>query len=368
MGARKRVSRTDTARLVARKRKALARRAAMQPLVLDTGGGAPALMFEPTAIDERVQLTVLVRPGEGSTLARDVVAGLRSVPKVLPPKHFYDDLGSLLFDLICETPEYYVTRTEQALLERIAGELVDEVKPEVLVELGSGAARKTRALLDAMGSGVYAPIDISEDIVVRSATELTRDYPWLRVRGVIADYEQGVRRLPAGGRRLVAFLGGSIGNFEAPDARAFVAGIGARLRPGDALLVGMDLVKSPAVLHAAYNDAAGITAEFNRNVLRVINRALRADFRVQAFEHVAFYRPELQRIEMHLRARAHQRVHVRALGMTVEFDAGETVRTEISRKFTRASGESLIAAAGLRVRRWWESPDGYFALALAERP
>lgn len=318
--------------------------------------------------DARFVLTSLLE-GPGPDMAADVLAGFIHRPKSLPPKYFYDERGSRLFDAICHTDEYYPTRTEQALLERVAGTIVAESRPSRLVELGSGAARKTRVLLDRLvaqhDAPWYVPVDISEQMLRHSSSALLRDYPSLRVHGVVADYERHLHSLPSGGRRLIAFLGSTVGNFDQPTALAFIRSIATGMRSGDRLLLGLDLVKSPAVLHAAYNDAAGITAAFNRNVLHVLNRELGASFDPDAFEHIATYRPELQQIEMYLAARRGQRVFIRELGRNVVFAAGERMRTEISRKFTRASATNLICGAGLAMRSWYPSADGYFALAVA---
>ncbi len=302
-----------------------------------------------------------------STLAEDVLSGLTSIPKSVPPKYFYDERGSLLFDAICDTPEYYPTRTEQGLLEQVVGEVVRVERPTDLIELGSGAARKTRTILDAMGAGRYVPIDISEEILVSSANALLADYPWLRVHGVVTDYDRPLGRLlPGGARRMFAFLGSTLGNFDYPSSVAFLARIRSAMRPDDSFLLGIDLVKSHAVLHDAYNDAAGITAEFNLNVLHVMNRALGASFDVDAFEHVAYYRSDLEQIEMHLESRRSQVVEFRALNLRVAFAAGERLRTEISRKYTRDSAERIATAAGLRIRSWFAPKNQYFALVLLE--
>jgi L-histidine N-alpha-methyltransferase len=306
--------------------------------------------------------------GHRDRLARDVRCGLGGRPKRLPPKYFYDDRGSQLFDAICDLPEYYLTRTEHALLRRVAGDLIGAVAPSHLVELGSGASRKTRVLLDALQRDqprpVYVPIDVSGGMLRQSAVALRAAYPRLRVHGVVADFEDGLPPLPVGRRRLVAYLGSSIGNFEPPSDQRLLRAIAARLQPGDALLLGADLVKATATLEAAYDDAAGVTAEFNRNILRVLNRELGADFRPAWFDHVAFFNPHAARVEMHLRARAAHAVSIPALDLVVEFAAGETIHTESSRKFTRASIEALLAASGFRLERWDESPDAAFALAL----
>jgi len=319
-----------------------------------------------------MRVDVHVRPGEGSTLAADVAAGLAAPPRRLPPKHFYDDVGSALFDRICDTPEYYQTRTEQALLASVAPALLRRLRPGDLVELGSGAARKTRVLLDAAAAiGLrcrYVPFDVSEGMLRASGARLLAAYPWLRVHGVVGDYDRHLDRIPAGERRLIVFLGGTIGNFEPEQAERFLARLAATMGPDDRLLLGTDLVKDRAVLHAAYNDAAGLTAAFNRNVLRVVNRELGGDFDPEAFEHVAFFDEEKQQIEMHLRARRAHRVRIRALDMVIDFAEGETIHTEISRKFTRASVTALYRSAGLELEEWFVPENEQFALSVARRP
>jgi L-histidine N-alpha-methyltransferase len=304
-----------------------------------------------------------------SELAKDVRDGLLLEQKELPPKYFYDDVGSRLFDAICDTPEYYPTRTEYALLERISDEVVARTSPSHLVELGSGASRKTRLLLDALTSvrpgACYVPLDVSDGMLRSSATALRRAYPKLRIHGIVADYDRHLRHFPPAERRLVAFLGSTIGNFTPAEGVVFLRNLNDHLSERDFLFLGLDLVKPVDVLNAAYNDRQGITAEFNRNVLRVINRELQANFRIDLFEHVAFYREDVAQIEMHLRATEAHRVHVAALDLTVSFEAGETIRTEISRKFDRTSGNALLRGAGFEPERWFVSPDGYFALVLA---
>jgi L-histidine Nalpha-methyltransferase len=302
-------------------------------------------------------------------LAVEVRRGLLRTPKRLPPKYFYDDRGSRLFEAICALPEYYLTRTEHALLASIAGEVVARTRPIQLVELGSGASRKTRLLLDALvgaqPGATYVPIDVSETMLRRSAAALRAAYPTLRVHAIVADYERGLPPLAAAERRLVAFLGSTIGNFVPPDDVAFLRGLSRTMAAGDHLLLGVDLVKPVERLHAAYNDAAGVTAEFNRNVLRVLNRELQANFDLQRFEHVAFFDPERAQIEMHLCARAAHSVRLAALDLSVPFAAGETIHTESSRKFTAATAATMLAAGGFRLERWYTPPDAAFALALA---
>jgi L-histidine N-alpha-methyltransferase len=298
-----------------------------------------------------------------------VQEGLRLEQKELPPKYFYDDVGARLFDAICDTPEYYPTRTEHALLEQVSDEVIRRTAPSHLVELGSGASRKTRVLLDALTgrrpNACYVPLDVSDAMLRSSAAALRRAYPKLRIHGIVADYDRHLRHFPPAERRLVAFLGSTIGNFSPADGITFLRNLNDHLRERDFLLIGLDLVKPVEVLNAAYNDRQGITAEFNRNVLRVINRELQATFRLELFEHLAFYREDAAQIEMHLRATTAHEVHVAALDLTVSFAAGETIRTEISRKFDRGSGDALLRGAGFEPAQWFVSPDGYFALVLA---
>jgi len=304
------------------------------------------------------------------SLAEDVLDGLTRPFKELPPKHFYDARGAELFDQICELPEYYPTRTERAILEQQALELVRLTGAVELVELGSGTAAKTRVLLDAMHAlGTlerYVPMDVTESMVRDCAQALTSEYPGLRVHGVIGDFERHLDRVPpAAGPRLVVFLGGTIGNFPPGSRRRFLREIAALLGPEDHLLMGTDLVKDPRVLEAAYDDAQGVTAEFNRNVLRVLNRELRADFDPEDFEHVALFDPENEWIEMRLRARREHTTIVRELDLPVHFDEGEELRTEISAKFTPQRLRGDLAAAGLQLVRWLTDPDELFALSLS---
>jgi len=299
----------------------------------------------------------------------EVRCGLGGDPKTLPAKYLYDEVGSRLFDEICDQPEYYPTRTEEALLVGIADEIVARHHPAQLVELGSGSSRKTRILLDALtrrrADACYVPVDVSEEMLRGSAEELVEQYGGLRVHGIVGDYEHHLRHLPESAERMVVFLGSTIGNFTDMEGRGFLRAVRGQLNRGDAILIGFDLVKPVEILHAAYNDAAGVTAEFNRNVLRVINRELDADFPVSQFTHEAFFNPRESQIEMHLRIASSGRVRVGAAGMTVDFAAGESVRTEISRKFTRESSQRLLRAGGFEPAQWYQSPNGYFGLALA---
>ena len=314
--------------------------------------------------------------GTERRLADDVLDGLTRPFKELAPKHFYDARGSELFDAICEQPEYYPTRTELGILQAQAQEIVQRAGgPTELVELGCGASVKARLLLDAMADGRpsalrYVPVDVSQSVVEQAADELTRSCPGLCVHGVVGDFERHLDRLPPPrehGPRIVAFLGGTIGNFPPGTRRRMLRDIAALLGPHDHLLLGADLVKDPAIIEAAYNDRAGVTAEFNRNVLHVINRELQADFDPQAFEHVAFFDRRRQWVEMRLRARRPCTVNVVALDLQVEFAAGEELRTEVSAKFTRRRLQRDYAAAGLALRGWYSDPQDLFAITLAGR-
>jgi L-histidine N-alpha-methyltransferase len=297
---------------------------------------------------------------------------LRPLPQT-DPKYFYDDRGSALFEDICALPEYYQTRTEHALLRRIAPALVAASGAADLVELGAGAALKTRALLDAMADAGtllrYVPLDYSEWIVHRVAHELVGEYPGLRVHGVVADFVEQMGQLPPplDTPRLVIFLGGTIGNFEPAAAAAFLRRLAARLRPGDYFLLGTDLVKDRRRLEAAYNDAAGVTAEFNKNVLQVLNAELGADFDPTAFDHRAFWDPERRWIEMRLVANRRAHVHLPALHLELGFVPGDALRTEISAKFDRPAVTALLASAGFRLLEWHTDPEQLFALSLARR-
>jgi len=307
--------------------------------------------------------------GAERRLAEDVLDGLTRPLKEIPPKHFYDARGSELFDRICELPEYYPTRAEREILEDRAADIVAAVQPVELVELGSGSATKTRMLLDEMAASGrlarYIPMDVSEGVVRESAEILCREYPGLRVHGVIGDFERHLSGVPDGGPRLVALLGGTIGNFPPGTRRRLLREIGGLLGPHDALLLGTDLVKDPAVLEAAYDDAAGVTAQFNRNLLRVLNRELGADFDVEAFEHVAFYDSEREWIELRLRAARACTVTLGDLHLEVDFAAGEEIRTEISAKFTPERLKRDYAAAGLELAALFTDAGERFALSLA---
>jgi L-histidine Nalpha-methyltransferase len=329
--------------------------------------------MEPLLTTDAIVVESFVGQGEERALADDVLDGLTKPFKELPPKHFYDAVGAELFDRISELPEYYPTRAERAILEQRSDEIVAATRAAELVELGSGTATKTRLLLAAMADAGtlerYVPIDVTESMVLGVADALVEEFPGLRVHGIVGDFERHLRHVPPpepGHPRIVAFLGGTIGNFPPGSRRKLLRAMARLLRPGvDHLLLGTDLVKDPAVLEAAYNDSAGITAAFNKNVLRVINRELDADFDVDAFEHVAFFDREREWIEMRLRALRRMDVHVRRLSLEVAFAAREEVRTEISAKFTVPRLRADLAAAGLELREVLTDPEELFALSLS---
>jgi L-histidine Nalpha-methyltransferase len=311
-------------------------------------------------------------PGYLDQLRADVRAGLTAVRKTLPPKYFYDARGSELFDEITRLPEYYLTRAESSILAERAPEIAALSRCESLVELGSGTSAKTRLLLNALaGAGTlreFVPVDVDPAVLSDAAGALEREYRALRIAPFVGDFERDLAAVPVSGRRMIAFLGSTIGNLEPPARHEFLAQVAAALRPGEAFLLGMDLVKDPGRLLRAYDDSAGVTAEFNRNVLLVINRELDADFAVEEFGHVAVWDPGCEWIEMRLRSEREQRVTIAGLDLTVSFAAGEEMRTEISAKFRRDGMAAELALAGLRPVRFWTDRDGDFGLMLSERP
>jgi L-histidine N-alpha-methyltransferase len=364
------------------------------------------------ATSERVLVTVHNRHGQVSRDRDELRAALLRSPREIPSRFFYDDRGSRLFERITELPEYYQTRTEHALLRTIADRVAATARASQLVEIGSGAATKTRVLLDAMARAgrlqLYVPVDVAEGTVRRVAEELTAEYPELAVHGVVADFNEDLSLLPlfraeapggdsgaaaawsagpAGGRdpsgagagggagpmggmgcRLVIFLGGTIGNLKPEEAHEFLATRRREMAPGDHFLLGVDLVKPVARLEAAYNDAAGITAEFNRNILRVANQVAEGgDFEPGAFSHRAFYDAGQRWIEMRLRSDRRQRVHLPGTGLELDLEPGEEIRTEISAKYDRASAEAMLTGAGLEPVAWFSDPERLFGLALARR-
>lgn len=319
-----------------------------------------------------VTVDVHLRPGGTvAALREEARAGLTATPKVLAPKWFYDENGSALFEAITRLPEYYLTRAEAAILAERSPAIARLSGADTLVELGSGTSEKTRLLLDAMqAAGTlrrFVPLDVSEATLRAAGSALDAEYPGLDVHGVVADFEQHLGALPAGGRRLVAFLGSTIGNLEPPERAKFLSTLAAVLAPGEWLLLGTDLVKDRARLEAAYDDSAGVTARFNKNVLAVLNRELHAGFDVDRFAHVARFDEEHEWVEMRLRSEQAHVVPVVALQLVVPFAAGEEMRTEVSAKFRREGVEDELGAAGFEVARWWTDPAGDFALSLSSR-
>jgi len=319
-----------------------------------------------------IQLDVHLTDADADAALRaDVARGLTARPKELPPKWFYDARGSELFEKITELPEYYPFRTERALLTDSVADIARSSGADTVVELGSGSSTKTRLLLDAFAAAGtlrrYVPQDVSESALRGAVDELHRDYPSLALHGVVGDFTRDLDRLPGadpGGKRMIAFLGGTIGNLLPGPRHEFLTHVRGVLAPGEQLLLGTGLATDPAVMVPAYDDAAGITAEFNRNVLYVLNRELGANFEVDAFEHVALWDAANEWIEMRLRASRDMHVRVRALDLDVRFLAGEEMATEISAKFRTEVVDEFVTAAGFEPTRRWIDPDRRFALSL----
>jgi L-histidine N-alpha-methyltransferase len=314
-------------------------------------------------------ITLLDESDIARALRADARSGLTATPKWLPPKWFYDNRGSELFEEITRLPEYYPTRTEKAILLGAAPEIARLTDAKTLVELGSGSSEKTRLLLDAMLArgtlGSFVPLDVSATFLASSVDALAASYPGLSITGVAGDFAQHLGHLPDGDNRVVAFLGGTIGNLTPAERAAFLTSLRQVLHPGEWLLLGTDLVKDPDVLVPAYDDAAGVTAAFNRNVLHVLNHALGADFDPLAFEHVALWNPEQEWIEMRLRSVAAQTVRIPDLDLVVPFLEGEELRTEISSKFRRDGLAAELGAAGFSLDHWWTDPRSWFGVTLA---
>jgi L-histidine N-alpha-methyltransferase len=306
-----------------------------------------------------------------TALRTDVRHGLRQTPKALPPKWFYDKVGSELFDQITRLPEYYPTRAEAEILRDHSAEVVQLSGADTLVELGSGTSEKTRMLLDALHANGslrrFIPFDVDAGVLETAGAAIAGDYPGVQVDAVCGDFEHHLTQIPDGGRRLFVFLGSTIGNLTPGPRAEFLAALAAAMHDGDGLLLGTDLVKDTARLVRAYDDAAGVTAAFNRNVLAVVNRELDADFDLDAFAHVARWNPAEQRIEMWLRAGSDQHVTIGELDLAVDFAAGEEMLTEVSCKFRREQVAAELAAAGLQSRRWWTDAAGDFGLSLAAK-
>ena len=303
------------------------------------------------------------------SLRADVTTGLTAPRKWQPPKWYYDKVGSELFEDITRLPEYYPTRTERSILTEHAAEIIDAAGSDTLIELGSGSSEKTRLLLDALSdrapdAASYIALDVSEDALRSACAGLVATYPRLHVSALRADFTHQLDLLPNGAARMVAFLGGTIGNFDPVERAEFLRLLRAGLEPADCFLLGADLVKSPDVLVPAYDDAAGVTAAFNLNLLDVLNQRLDADFDRTAFEHVAVWDADNEWIEMRLRASRDMVVEVPGVGLTVHLDRGETIRTEISAKFRRSGLAAEMAAAGFVQRGRWSDEQEWFSLSL----
>ncbi|GAA2525940.1 L-histidine N(alpha)-methyltransferase [Pilimelia columellifera] len=305
-----------------------------------------------------------------AALRADVRSGLSDDPKWLSPKWFYDARGSELFEQITELPEYYPTRAEREVLTAHAGDIASVTRAKTVVELGSGASVKTRLVLSALDDAgcleAFVPLDVSAAALAESAHAIAADYPRVRVQGIVGDFTRHLSSIPGGGERLVLFLGGTVGNLLPDERSQLLGGLRAVLEPGEWLLLGTDLVKDPARLVPAYDDAAGVTADFNRNVLRVVNRELGGDFDVEAFEHVALWNAEREWIEMRLRASRDMTVQIPALDLTARFAAGEDLLTEVSSKFRRDGVARELAASGFALRHWWTDGQSRFGVSLAQ--
>jgi L-histidine N-alpha-methyltransferase len=326
--------------------------------------------IESTSAPDRVTIDVHLPPGGPlSGMAADVRAGLTKPFKELSPRYFYDERGSELFEQITELPEYYPTRCEREILKLHSPAIVSVAGPRALIELGSGSAAKTRVLLDAMQDfgclEAYAPVDISEEITRETADAVASEYEGIEVRGHVCDYELDLERVPVRGPRVIAFLGGTIGNFQPAQRASFLRRISNLLGPDDRFLLGTDLVKDAATLEAAYDDSQGVTAAFNKNVLAVLNDRLGANFDLECFEHVARWDEDNLWMDIRLRSLTNQVVDITEIDLRVGFQAGEEMRTEISTKFMRPGLEGIYQEAGLELTDWWTDPDGLFALSLA---
>ena len=324
------------------------------------------------AVSEARDCIYIEQSRQQNTLEQDIKQGLMDAPRSLPPKYFYDERGSLLFDKICETDEYYPTRVESALLDQYALDLIKDAHPAHILEFGSGTSRKTHHLLQACEQqGVhckYLPFDVCEEMLHQVRDEFMQQYQWLDVMPLVGDYTAGLQNLHRPeGTCMYVFLGSSIGNFSQQEARKFINEVSQCMYPGDTLLLGVDRVKSKQVLHQAYNDAQGVTSEFNLNLLRVLNRQLKADFDLQKFKHKAIYNALQQRIEMYLVSQQAHCVSLDAMGETLEFNTGDQILTEVSHKYHYQQAESLLTDAGLHILRHIEPDNAWFSLVLAKK-
>ncbi len=316
---------------------------------------------------KRIEIMNYMRDTFHSDIRRDVLQGLTSCQKSIPSKYFYDAYGSQLFETICSLPEYYQTRTELSILKSSATHIVRDLREADIVELGSGSNLKIRTLLDACirsckADICYLPVDVSESALVESSIELLDFYPDLKIVGIVADFTKHIEKIPSGRERLFAFFGSTIGNFPDKERIDLLKRVAGMMGPGDRFLLGIDMIKHVEVLERAYNDGGGVTAEFNKNVLNVLNRELKADFDLSHFDHVAFYNADKERVEMHLLANRDVSGEINELGIQVSMKKDETIHTEICGKFSKESTEAMAEEAGLRIDRWYSDPQGWFSL------
>jgi L-histidine N-alpha-methyltransferase len=325
-------------------------------------------LYMRSALDsERIEILNYMKDTFRDDIRRDVLRGLTSRHKFIPSKYFYDAYGSKLFEEICTLPEYYQTRTELSILKSSAADIVGRIDEADMIEFGSGSNLKARTLLDACFRKPkvdmrYVPVDVSESALVESAVGLLDLYADLRILGIVADFTKNTHKVPRGRQKLFLLLGSTIGNFLLEERIGLLRNTAAMMAPGDRFLLGIDMLKSPQVLERAYNDGWGVTASFNRNILDVINRELSADFAPCHFGHLAFYNADKERVEMHLVATHDMSVEIADLGIQVSVEKGETIRTEICAKFSRASAEAMAWEAGLVISRWFSDPRGWFSL------
>jgi L-histidine Nalpha-methyltransferase len=322
---------------------------------------------------QRLSFSDFLRTDFGEEIEKDVLEGMSRKQKALPSKYFYDARGSQLFEKICDLPEYYPTRTEISILRFSAQSIMSffEHSDGDLVEIGCGSDLKIRQLFERSDPALlnrvrYVPMDISAECLLQSARRLLSDYSGLRVHGLIADFTRHLDRLPQK-RKMIVFFGGTFGNFRTEESIDLLARLAGEMRPEDRLLIGLDMVKEKTILEAAYNDAQGVTAAFNLNILSHINRRLNADFDLAAFEHHAFWNARSERIEMHLRAKKDIVVHVPCVDEAFSLATGETIHTEISQKFSRSSAQERFRKAGLHTDAWHTDPEGWFSLVVLRR-
>jgi len=320
-----------------------------------------------TLITERMEIINCMNDTFHNDLKRDVLKGLTAPQRFIPSKYFYDTRGSNLFEEICLLPEYYLTRTELSILKDAAPVIMENFQEGDLIELGSGANWKIRTLLDAAYKSYpanirYVPVDVSESALLGASKRLLEIYPDLKVLGIVADFTKHIGQIPVERNKLFVFLGSTIGNFKEEDSNIFLKNIACLMGPDDRLLLGIDMVKPRETLEFAYNDTQGITSEFNKNILSVINRKLGANFNSDHFDHIAFLNIEKERVEMHLQANRNVSAEIKGLDLSVEIKKGETIHTEICRKFSRESAEKMVNKAGLKTTRWFSDPKGWFSL------